>query len=166
MDLELHHRTQAFQRDSPLAVDLSTAILTLSENGDLQRIHDKWLSRTECSSQDTDLEANRLSLRSFWGLFLLSGIVCVLALIVYIIKTCCQYSKFSSTEAGKSKENVEVSSNRKDPKLSKLKSFKNLMHFVDTKEEEIDKVIKRRLSDKQQQQGASTSDNGPSTSHA
>ncbi|CAL9174899.1 unnamed protein product, partial [Musa hybrid cultivar] len=156
----------AFQRDSPLAVDLSTAILTLSENGDLQRIHDKWLSRTECSSQDTDLEANRLSLRSFWGLFLLSGIVCVLALIVYIIKTCCQYSKFSSTEAGKSKENVEVSSNRKDPKLSKLKSFKNLMHFVDTKEEEIDKVIKRRLSDKQQQQGASTSDNGPSTSHA
>ncbi|XP_065008108.1 glutamate receptor 3.5-like isoform X1 [Musa acuminata AAA Group] len=156
----------AFQRDSPLAVDLSTAILTLSENGDLQRIHDKWLSRTECSSQDTDLEANRLSLSSFWGLFLLSGIVCVLALIVYIIKTCCQYSKFSSTEAGKSKENVEVSSNRKDPKLSKLKSFKNLMHFVDTKEEEIDKVIKRRLSDKQQQQGASTSDNVPSTSHA
>ncbi|THU65150.1 hypothetical protein C4D60_Mb05t00640 [Musa balbisiana] len=155
----------AFQRDSPLAVDLSTAILTLSENGDLQRIHDKWLSRTECSSQGTDIEANRLSLSSFWGLFLLSGIVCVLALIGYIIKTCCQYSKFSSTEAGKSKENVEVSSNRKDPKLSKLKSFKNLMHFVDTKQEEIDKVIKRRLSDKQQQ-GASTSDNGPSTSHA
>ncbi|CAL9093814.1 unnamed protein product [Musa textilis] len=76
----------AFQRDSPLAVDLSTAILTLSENGDLQRIHDKWLSRSECSSQDTDIEASRLSLSSFWGLFLLCGIVCLLALVVYIIK--------------------------------------------------------------------------------
>ncbi|RRT81779.1 hypothetical protein B296_00009310 [Ensete ventricosum] len=164
-----HHQTQAFQRDSPLAVDLSTAILTLSENGDLQRIHDKWLSRAECSSKETETEANRLSISSFWGLFLLCGIVCLLALIFYIIKTCCQYSKFSSTEADKSKENVEESSNQKHPKLSKLKSFKNLMHFVDTKEEEIDKVIKRRLSDKQQQQqqqqqqGACASDDGPSS---
>ncbi|MCL7023811.1 hypothetical protein MKW94_000673, partial [Papaver nudicaule] len=38
----------AFPRDSPLTVDMSTAILTLSENGDLQRIHDKWLSRSAC----------------------------------------------------------------------------------------------------------------------
>ncbi|KAA8520083.1 hypothetical protein F0562_014339 [Nyssa sinensis] len=29
----------AFPRDSPLAVDMTTAILTLSENGDLQKIH-------------------------------------------------------------------------------------------------------------------------------
>ncbi|RYR78988.1 hypothetical protein Ahy_A01g003846 [Arachis hypogaea] len=32
--------------DSPLAIDVSTAILKLSENGDLQRIHDKWLTRS------------------------------------------------------------------------------------------------------------------------
>ncbi|KAE8680966.1 hypothetical protein F3Y22_tig00111356pilonHSYRG00021 [Hibiscus syriacus] len=41
----------AFQRDSPLAVDLSTAILRLSENGELQKIHDKWLINSECSIQ-------------------------------------------------------------------------------------------------------------------
>ncbi|KAL1370655.1 hypothetical protein AAHE18_01G076600 [Arachis hypogaea] len=35
-----------FLRDSPLAIDVSTAILKLSENGDLQRIHDKWLTRS------------------------------------------------------------------------------------------------------------------------
>jgi ionotropic glutamate receptor len=35
----------AFPRDSPLAVDLSTAILQLSESGDLQRIHDKWMTK-------------------------------------------------------------------------------------------------------------------------
>ncbi|KAH1043846.1 hypothetical protein GYH30_025595 [Glycine max] len=36
---------QAFPRDSPLAIEMFTAILKLSENGDdLQRIHDKWLT--------------------------------------------------------------------------------------------------------------------------
>ncbi|KAD7479123.1 hypothetical protein E3N88_02259 [Mikania micrantha] len=42
----------AFPRDSPLATDMSTAILKLSENGELQRIHDKWLMRSACSSQE------------------------------------------------------------------------------------------------------------------
>ncbi|XP_022885901.1 glutamate receptor 3.5-like isoform X2 [Olea europaea var. sylvestris] len=41
----------AFQQDSPLVIDLSTAILQLSENGELQRIHDKWLTQNECSVQ-------------------------------------------------------------------------------------------------------------------
>nr|6R85_A Chain A, Glutamate receptor 3.3,Glutamate receptor 3.3 [Arabidopsis thaliana]6R85_B Chain B, Glutamate receptor 3.3,Glutamate receptor 3.3 [Arabidopsis thaliana]6R88_A Chain A, Glutamate receptor 3.3,Glutamate receptor 3.3 [Arabidopsis thaliana]6R88_B Chain B, Glutamate receptor 3.3,Glutamate receptor 3.3 [Arabidopsis thaliana]6R88_C Chain C, Glutamate receptor 3.3,Glutamate receptor 3.3 [Arabidopsis thaliana]6R88_D Chain D, Glutamate receptor 3.3,Glutamate receptor 3.3 [Arabidopsis thalian len=39
----------AFPRDSPLAIDLSTAILELAENGDLQRIHDKWLMKNACT---------------------------------------------------------------------------------------------------------------------
>nr|7LZ0_A Chain A, Glutamate receptor 3.4 [Arabidopsis thaliana]7LZ0_B Chain B, Glutamate receptor 3.4 [Arabidopsis thaliana]7LZ0_C Chain C, Glutamate receptor 3.4 [Arabidopsis thaliana]7LZ1_A Chain A, Glutamate receptor 3.4 [Arabidopsis thaliana]7LZ1_B Chain B, Glutamate receptor 3.4 [Arabidopsis thaliana]7LZ1_C Chain C, Glutamate receptor 3.4 [Arabidopsis thaliana]7LZ2_A Chain A, Glutamate receptor 3.4 [Arabidopsis thaliana]7LZ2_B Chain B, Glutamate receptor 3.4 [Arabidopsis thaliana]7LZ2_C Chai len=40
----------AFQRDSPLAVDMSTAILQLSEEGELEKIHRKWLNyKHECS---------------------------------------------------------------------------------------------------------------------
>ena len=54
---------QAFPRDSPLAVDLSTAILELAENGDLQRIHDKWLLSSACLSQGAKLEVDRLNLR-------------------------------------------------------------------------------------------------------
>ncbi|GFY97488.1 glutamate receptor 3.4 [Actinidia rufa] len=68
----------AFQRDSPLAVDLSTAILQLSENGDLQKIHDKWLSLQSCcapSSEGTNPRVRKrrsrlLSLRGpdvHWG---------------------------------------------------------------------------------------------------
>ncbi|GAB4848373.1 hypothetical protein Ancab_003068 [Ancistrocladus abbreviatus] len=57
----------AFPRDSPLAVDLSTAILKLSESGELQRIHDKWLMSSACSSQDSTLAVDRLELKSFWG---------------------------------------------------------------------------------------------------
>ncbi|KNA19936.1 hypothetical protein SOVF_056890 [Spinacia oleracea] len=73
----------AFPRGSPLAVDMSTAILKMTENGDLQRIHDKWLRKSACRSQDTKLTVNRLELKSFSGLFLLSGVACIFALILY-----------------------------------------------------------------------------------
>lgn len=73
----------AFPRDSPLAVDLSTAILSLSENGDLQRIHDKWLTRSGCSTDNSELESDRLHLKSFWGLFLICGIACFIAILIY-----------------------------------------------------------------------------------
>ncbi|KAF8026329.1 hypothetical protein BT93_F2959 [Corymbia citriodora subsp. variegata] len=76
----------AFPRDSPLAVDLSTAILALSENGDLQRIHDKWLMQTSCSSDSAEIESDRLHLKSFWGLFLVCGIACFIALFIYFLQ--------------------------------------------------------------------------------
>ncbi|KAL9670154.1 hypothetical protein QQ045_007705 [Rhodiola kirilowii] len=63
----------AFPRDSTLAVDMSTAILKLLENGELQRIHDKWLMGSACASQSTMLSVDRLELRSFWGLFAICG---------------------------------------------------------------------------------------------
>ncbi|KAL5172887.1 Glutamate receptor 3.6 [Glycine soja] len=75
-----------FPRDSPLAVDMSTAILKLSENGDLQRIHDKWLTRSACSSEGAKQGIDRLELENFWGLFLLSGIACFIALLCYVIR--------------------------------------------------------------------------------
>ena len=62
---------QAFPRDSPLAIDMSTAILKLSENGDLQRIHDKWLMRSACTAQGTTTEVDQLQFKSFLGLFVL-----------------------------------------------------------------------------------------------
>ncbi|GLT46036.1 hypothetical protein SLA2020_198260 [Shorea laevis] len=76
----------AFPRDSPLVVDMSTAILALAENGDLQRIHDKWLMKSSCTSESTELESDRLHLSSFWGLFLIFGIACFIALIIYFVQ--------------------------------------------------------------------------------
>jgi glutamate receptor, ionotropic, plant len=63
-----------------LQVDLSTAILALTENGELQRIHDKWLKTGDCTEF---VDSNRLRLESFWGLFLICGVACVLALLIY-----------------------------------------------------------------------------------
>ncbi|KAG6701761.1 hypothetical protein I3842_07G001800 [Carya illinoinensis] len=85
----------AFPRESPLAVDLSTAILKLSENGELQKIHDKWLTRKACSLEGAKQDVDRLPLKSFWGLFLLCGSACLLALLLYIIKMVRQYMRRS-----------------------------------------------------------------------
>uniref|UniRef100_A0A2N9HS74 Ionotropic glutamate receptor C-terminal domain-containing protein n=1 Tax=Fagus sylvatica TaxID=28930 RepID=A0A2N9HS74_FAGSY len=122
----------AFPRDSPLAIDMSTAILKLSENGGLQRIHDKWLTRSACSSEGTKQDVDRLQLKSFWGLFLLCGSACFLALLLHLIKMVRQYMKHSD---------------------GRSKSF---ISFVKEKEEDADKMqfeegksgAKRRRSDK------------------
>ncbi|XWS63198.1 hypothetical protein CRYUN_Cryun06bG0075300 [Craigia yunnanensis] len=55
----------AFPKDSPLAINMSTAILTLSENGQLQKIHDQWLSRRACSFESSEAESEQLDLQSF-----------------------------------------------------------------------------------------------------
>lgn len=142
--------TQAFQRDSPLAVDLSTAILQLSENGDLQKIHNKWLTHNECSMQlgQDDEGGGRLSLTSFWGLFLICGLVCFLALTVFCCKICHQFRRFPP-EGDEVLEVEEIEAARPRRTLRST-SIKNLIDFVDKREAEIKEILKRRNSDNKQ----------------
>ena len=53
-----------------------------------QRIHDKWLSRTGYSSQDTGVDSNQLSLKSFWGLFLITGLASTVLCLYYLVTFC------------------------------------------------------------------------------
>ncbi|KAL5063566.1 hypothetical protein RYX36_025303 [Vicia faba] len=122
----------AFPPDSPLAVDLSTAILELAENGDLQRIHDKWLLSSACRSQGAKLGVDRLNLKSFWGLYLVCGLACFLALLIYLIQTLRQYKKHSPDE---------VESTGQGSGSSRLRTF---LSFVDEKEEIVKNRSKRR----------------------
>lgn len=62
---------------------MSTAILQLSENGELEKIHKKWLNRKVCGGQNSEADSEQLQLKSFWGLFLICGVTCCFALIVY-----------------------------------------------------------------------------------
>ncbi|KAK7346274.1 hypothetical protein VNO80_20789 [Phaseolus coccineus] len=123
----------AFPRDSPLAIDMSTAILKLSENGDLQRIHDKWLTRSACSSEGAKQGIDRLELKSFWGLFLLSGIACFIALLCYVARMVYRFSRHSNT-------NLDHSS-----QSSRLRSF---LSFVNEREGEDKSVPERKLTEK------------------
>ncbi|XP_052161452.1 glutamate receptor 3.4-like [Oryza glaberrima] len=136
----------AFQRDSPLAVDLSTAILTLSENGDLQRIHDKWLSPGQCASQGTDVGADRLNLSSFWGLFLICGVACFIALLIFFFRTLRQYFRYhghADIDDDDDSENkatpfpVDGGERMSSRRPARLASIRDLMTFVDMKEAEV-----------------------------
>ncbi|XP_052178538.1 glutamate receptor 3.4-like [Diospyros lotus] len=146
----------AFQRDSPLAVDLSTAILQLSENGDLQRIHDKWLSVNGCSSQSNQADESRLSLTSFWGLFLICGIACFLALTIFFCRVCLQFRRYNPEEGEQEIEEPEPAARPR--RTMRATSFKDLIDFVDKKEAEIKEILKRRGSSDHNRQASHSSD--------
>lgn len=130
---------QAFRRDSPLAVDLSTAILKLSESGELQRIHDKWLLRSACSSQNSKFEVDRLELGNFSGLFFISGLACLIALIVYFIRIVRQFIRhYSDTTTTTTTTGAELSSSRSSARIQ------TFLSFVDEKEDSVKARSKRR----------------------
>ncbi|XP_075498211.1 glutamate receptor 3.4-like isoform X2 [Primulina tabacum] len=135
----------AFQRDSPLTVDLSTAILQLSESGELQRIHDKWFPRTECASLIKQEDDNRLSLKSFWGLFLICAVVCFVALTVYFLRVCLQFNRYNAEGEQQDVEGTELSSSVRRTFLAS--SFKDLINFFDKKEGETNEMTERNNGD-------------------
>ncbi|AES95334.1 glutamate receptor 3.2 [Medicago truncatula] len=123
-----------FPRDSPLAIDLSTAILQMVDNGDLQRIHDKWLLSRACLTQGAKLEVQRLKLKSFWGLYVICGSACLVALLIYFIRIIRQYTKHRSEELDSPDQNPSSGSS----------GFKKFMSFADEKEETVKNRSKRK----------------------
>ncbi|KAM3292016.1 hypothetical protein P3S67_020305 [Capsicum chacoense] len=77
----------AFRRDSPLAIDMSRAILQLSEKGELEKIRNKWLQRSSAA------DSEQLQLKSFWGLFLICGVAGCFALLVYFCSMLHQFRR-------------------------------------------------------------------------
>ncbi|XP_057775850.1 glutamate receptor 3.2 isoform X2 [Salvia miltiorrhiza] len=123
----------AFPRDSPLAMDMSTAILTLSESGKLQKIHDKWLNTRTCS-QKIPASTDQLQLKSFWGLFLICGITCVAALLVYFCLICSKFQRHFPQLPEPSVQQASTPSVR----------IRRFLSFVDEKEEEFKSRSKRK----------------------
>ncbi|KAL0897377.1 hypothetical protein Bca101_081338 [Brassica carinata] len=79
----------AFPKNSPLTGDISRAILTVTQGEEMSLIENKWFKRpnlaSDCPDPDTaDLSSNRLTLSSFWGLFLIAGVASFLALLVFV----------------------------------------------------------------------------------
>ncbi|CAI9759981.1 unnamed protein product [Fraxinus pennsylvanica] len=136
-----------FPRDSPLAVDLSTAILQLSEKGELQRIQNKWISHDKCFGQTNPIDENQLRLTSFWGLFLICGVVCLLSLVFFFCRVCWQYSRYS---AEREKHDIEEPEPAPAPAAApacpviRCTSFKDMIDFMDKKEDEIKEVLRRK----------------------
>ncbi|CAL0314261.1 unnamed protein product [Lupinus luteus] len=118
-----------FQRDSPLALDMSTAILKLSESGELQRIRDKWLKQNICSKEGAKEEVERLQLKSFSGLFYLCGLSGLIILLLYFIKVVRQFMKHYRNESQSSSL------------CSKSSIFHSFVSFVCEKEDKDKKIV-------------------------
>ena len=88
---------QVFQKGSPIATDVSRAILKLSEDGTLKSLEEKWFAPSpECSANVTDSRTDSLSIHSFWGLYLTSGAtstVCLLLFLTHLLKKYCLHKE-------------------------------------------------------------------------
>ncbi|XP_024008120.1 glutamate receptor 3.4 isoform X2 [Eutrema salsugineum] len=151
----------AFQRDSPLAVDMSTAILQLSEEGELEKIHRKWLNyKHECSMQISNSENSQLSLKSFWGLFLICGITCFIALTVFFWRVFWQYQRLLP-DGGDEERACEVAEPSRSGRGLRAPSFKELLKVVDKREAEIKEILKQKSGKK-----LKTTESGAGSSHS
>ncbi|CAH2060179.1 unnamed protein product [Thlaspi arvense] len=78
----------AFPKNSPFTIDVSRAILNVTQGEEMKLIENKWFNRpsltSECPDPKTALSSNRLSLSSFWGLFLIAGIASFLAFLIFV----------------------------------------------------------------------------------
>ncbi|KAH9744719.1 glutamate receptor 3.7 [Citrus sinensis] len=127
----------AFQRDSPLAVGMSTAILKLSENGMLQKLHEKWFCKEGCPEERRQhSEPHQLRLISFWGLYLLCGTITFTAFLVFLLRMVCQYVRYKQQQMH---PHSPSSSSSFSTRYSK--AVFNFFDFIDEKEEAIKKMF-------------------------
>ncbi|KAJ3695397.1 hypothetical protein LUZ60_000774 [Juncus effusus] len=76
-----------FPRGSPLVADVSRAILNVSEGDEMTQIEKKWFcDPITCPSQISDLGSSSLSFRSFAGLFIITGVVSSLMIIIFLVR--------------------------------------------------------------------------------
>lgn len=113
---------QAFPKGSQLAVDISTAILQMSENGRLQQIHDYWLNSQNCgSTSGLTVSSNMLGLDTFWGLFLITGAASVCCVLIYYSRLIWQHHKTYRDDGTESDQSMSRTERRKSFVMSLVK---------------------------------------------
>lgn len=128
---------QAFQRESPLALDMSTAILKLTENGELRKIHEKWFCKMGCPEErKSNPKVEQLYLTSFWGLYLSCAVVSLAALLIFLLRMICQYGRFKQKQ-----KDIIVSSSSEPSSSHCSQVVGNFFNFIDKKEEAIKKMF-------------------------
>ncbi|KAG6739156.1 hypothetical protein POTOM_056742 [Populus tomentosa] len=76
----------AFPKGSPLVPDVSRAVLNMTEGDKMKEIENAWFGKqSNCPDSSNSVTSNSLSLKSFWGLFLITGVASLLALIIFMV---------------------------------------------------------------------------------
>ncbi|CAA7409136.1 unnamed protein product [Spirodela intermedia] len=74
-----------FPKGSPLVRDVSSAILTVTEEKTMRDIEKKWFGdKTVCKSEGSHFSSGRLTLKSFEGLFFITGAVSTASLLLFL----------------------------------------------------------------------------------
>ncbi|KAI5599579.1 hypothetical protein BDE02_02G205900 [Populus trichocarpa] len=129
----------AFQRESPLALDISTAILKLSENGELQKIYEKWFCKMGCHGEKKHGNGpNQLKLTSFWGLYILCGAFALTALVVFLLRMVRQFVRYKRRQLRCSSPSSISPSTRCSHVIY------HFFDFIDEREEAIKKMFNQR----------------------
>ncbi|KAG8364598.1 hypothetical protein BUALT_Bualt18G0013900 [Buddleja alternifolia] len=125
----------AFQKGSPLAADMSTAILNLAESGQLEKIHDKWFCKPGSCPEERmrKSEDNRLHLKSFLALYSFCGIFALTAFFIFLIRAVRQYIKYATKQMDPSASSLSMSSNI----VFGQAAVRNFLKFFDEKEEAV-----------------------------
>ncbi|KAJ3704819.1 hypothetical protein LUZ61_008524 [Rhynchospora tenuis] len=78
----------AFPKGSPLVPDISRAILNITDGDDILELEKKWIGDEKClNNGGITVESNSLNFLSFWQLFLISGVVSTICLLIFAIKS-------------------------------------------------------------------------------
>ncbi|KAF2284961.1 hypothetical protein GH714_033188 [Hevea brasiliensis] len=126
----------AFQRESPLAVDMSTAILKLSETGELQRIYKRWFCKKGCPGEKRhNSEPNQIHLFSFWGLYLLCGVFIAVALLAFLLRVVRQFVRYKRRQMQLASPSLTSSTTHCSQVIF------HFFDFIDEKEEVIKKMF-------------------------
>ncbi|KAJ1700438.1 hypothetical protein LUZ63_000217 [Rhynchospora breviuscula] len=80
----------AFPKGSALVPDISRAIINITDGDDIIQIEKKWSGDQNCQNNGNIIESNSLSFLSFWGLFLMTGVVSTVSLLICVIISLCK----------------------------------------------------------------------------
>ncbi|CAM8898111.1 unnamed protein product [Rhodiola kirilowii] len=109
-----------FPKGSPLAPDVSRAILNVTQGDKMVEIESKWFGRqANCSTSSSSI-----GLDSFWGLFLIAGCASVSALIIYAANFVYQHRQIMSSLTTSWWNKVVVMSRQFDQKDVSSHTFK------------------------------------------
>ncbi|KAK3039913.1 hypothetical protein RJ639_027748 [Escallonia herrerae] len=117
-----------FQKGSPIAADVSEAILIMSEDGRLKEIEEKWLSPSKNCPSDTNTRTDSLSLKSFWDLYLISVVPSLVCFLVFFVRLSKSTNKVTSRRTSlwsKTLELVRNLSNVRNRSVGRVARDKN-----------------------------------------
>ncbi|KAJ6673851.1 GLUTAMATE RECEPTOR 2.9 [Salix viminalis] len=74
-----------FPKGSPDVSNISREILNMIEGDKMKDLQDKWFGDQTSPDSGTSVSSNSLSIKTFWGLFLIAGIASLFALIIFMV---------------------------------------------------------------------------------